>query len=41
MALASLLLSVFSKSTKMETSSLSRVEKISVSLDSTSEQDEL
>ena len=39
-ALASLLLSIFCKSTKMEISSLSWVEKISVSLDSTNEQDE-
>ena len=38
MALASLLLSIFSKSTKMETSSLSFVEESSVSLDSTTEQ---
>ena len=39
-ALASLLLSIFSKSPKMESSSLSWVEKISVLLDSTNEQDE-
>ena len=40
MALALLLLSIFSKSTKMETSFLSWVEKISVSIGPTNEQDE-
>ena len=40
MALASLLLAVFPKSTKMETSSLPWVEKSSVSLDPTNKEDE-